>query len=154
MCIIVDNDVGPTFFKSQQGELYFPALEWIRKKGGKLVMGAQLWEEYQDRRRAETRRANVVRELERAGQAFFYSKAMTQAEEVKVTSKCKSDDPHIIALARVSGARVLCTKDKKLKDDFKNLALVNSPGGHIYETAADSEHLHHRHGCPYPPPAR
>ena len=154
MCIIVDNDVGPIFFKSQKGEPYFPALEWIRKKGGKLVVGAQLWNEYQDGRHAETRHAKMVQAMERAGQAFFYSKAMTQDEEMKVTSRCKSNDAHIIALARVSGARVLCTKDGDLEADFKNRALVNSPEGHIYKNPSHFRLLQRHRRCPCKPPAR
>ena len=48
---------------------------------------------------------------------------------------CKSNDPHIIALAQVSGARLLYSNDKNLRDDFKDTKLVN--GGKIYSTLQD-----------------
>ena len=157
MCLIVDNSVAGKFFSSREGELYFPVLDWITEGNGKLVMGGRLWDEYQDVPRGKrilTRRAKLVLELERQGRARIYSAATIDEEERQVKDMCQSNDAHIIALARVSGARVLCARDGALEVDFKNLALVSSPDGHIYETAADSEHLHHRHGCPYPPPAR
>lgn len=52
---------------------------------------------------------------------------------------CKSDDPHVIALAQVSGARLLYSKDKTLHEDFKNRALLNNPRGKVYSTIE-----HHR----------
>ena len=45
-----------------------------------------------------------------------------------------SDDPHVIALAQVSGARLLYTNDRKLQEDFKNKALIDKPPGKVYST--------------------
>lgn len=157
MCLIVDNSMAGSFFSNKRGNPLSLAHDWIFNGEGQLVIGGRLWDEYHDLPRGKriiTQRVSLVRELERAGRAIIYSAAAVNAEEAMVKDECWSDDPHVIALARVSGARVLCASDRRLKADFKNLALVNSPDGHIYETAADSEHLHHRHGCPYPPPAR
>jgi len=47
---------------------------------------------------------------------------------------CKSDDPHIIALAQISGARLLYTNDKALQKDFKRKELIDSPRWKIYST--------------------
>ena len=44
----------------------------------------------------------------------------------------KSDDEHVIALARVSKARVLYAHDSGLRDDFRNRALVSNPRGRLY----------------------
>lgn len=156
MCIIVDNDVGQTFFSSQRGDPYFPALDWVRRRGGKLVVGGRLWiKEYHG-----TQRANLVQSLEQAGRAIVYPASIVNAEEdaVKADCKsnkadCKSNDAHVIALARISGARVLCTKDGDLEADFKNRALVNSPPGRIYKNPSHFRLLQHQHGCPRTPPA-
>ena len=115
MCLIVDNDVGQTFFSSKRGEPYFPALDWVRrKKNGRLVVGGRLWiKEYHG-----TQRANLVQELAKNGRATIYRASIVDAEEEAVRDACKSNDAHIIALARVSGARVLCTKDGDLEADF------------------------------------
>ena len=144
MCLIVDNDVGQSFFSSQRGDPYFPALDWIRRKDGRLVVGGRLWiKEYYG-----TQRANLVQSLEQAGRAIIYPASIVNAEEDAVKFDCKSNDAHIIALARVSGARVLCTQDSTLEDDFKNQALVNSPRGHIYKNAAHQHLLRHHGSCP------
>lgn len=45
-----------------------------------------------------------------------------------------SDDPHVIALARASGARLLFSNDKKLQQDFGNKALISGPRGRVYST--------------------
>lgn len=114
-------------------------------------MGGRLWDEYHDLPRGKriiTQRASLVRELERAGRAVIYSAAAVNAEEAMVKDECWSNDPHVIALARISGARVLCASDRRLKDDFTNPALINSPVGGIYETSADSSLLRHHGGCP------
>ena len=38
-----------------------------------------------------------------------------------------SDDPHVPALARATGVRLLYTGDRKLMDDFKNKELIDRP---------------------------
>lgn len=144
MCLIVDNDVGQTFFSSQRGDPYFPALDWIRRRDGRLVVGGRLWvEEYHG-----TQRANLVRSLEQTGRAIIYPARVVDAEEDAVKVNCKSNDTHVIALARISGARVLCTQDSALEDDFKNRALIDSPRGHIYKNASHQHLLRHHGGCP------
>lgn len=43
-----------------------------------------------------------------------------------------SDDEHVLALARVSGARLLYTEDKELIEDFKNSRIL-SPRGKVFK---------------------
>ena len=43
----------------------------------------------------------------------------------------KSDDPHVLALALVAGARLLYTHDDDLKDDFKDPGLIRAPRGKV-----------------------
>ena len=45
-----------------------------------------------------------------------------------------SNDAHVIALAQVSGARLLYSNDSDLQDDFKDKSLIDSPRGRIYTT--------------------
>ena len=40
---------------------------------------------------------------------------------------CESDDPHILALAQISGARLLYTNDRALQRDFGKSELIASP---------------------------
>ena len=47
---------------------------------------------------------------------------------------CKSNDHHVIALAQISGARMLYSNDQALQQDFKNTALIDQPRGTVYST--------------------
>ena len=47
---------------------------------------------------------------------------------------CRSDDEHILALAQVSGARLLFTNDRALQDDFTDRRIVGGTRGRIYTT--------------------
>ena len=53
----------------------------------------------------------------------------------------QSDDSHVIALARASGARLLYTGDTALIADFKDKRLIDKPRGRIYSGAANSDLL-------------
>lgn len=159
MCLIIDNNVASTLFLSDNKyNPYRLAYDWVQYGKGKLVIGGRLWDEYQDaysnRKRSTTERSNWVFELTRSDRAIIYPMEMVNKEEDEVRNECSSDDPHVIALARVSGARVLCTLDGALEADFKNGALVNSPRGHIYKNPSHFRLLRHHRRCPYPPPAR
>ena len=48
----------------------------------------------------------------------------------------QSDDEHVVALALVSGARLLYTDDARLQRDFVNPALVD-PTGRVYTSRPD-----------------
>ena len=42
--------------------------------------------------------------------------------------RCKSNDPHVIALAQLSGSRVLYSEDSELRDDFRDPTLLEPRG--------------------------
>lgn len=76
-----------------------------------------------------------IASLDRAGIAKLVPDRKVDDETTVLVgdSRLSSDDPHIIALARVSGARLLCSQDQNLHCDFKNLDLVPRPKGNIYQ---------------------
>ena len=55
-------------------------------------------------------------------------------EELSRDGECLSNDIHVIALAQISGARLLYSNDKVLHTDFRNKRLVDSPRGKLYST--------------------
>ena len=57
-----------------------------------------------------------------------------ETQAIREQQTCRSDDEHVLALARVSGARLLFTNDLDLQADFKNPDLINNPRGVIYTT--------------------
>ena len=44
----------------------------------------------------------------------------SEAETLQSQGVCRSDDEHVLALASVSGARLLFTNDNALQDDFRD----------------------------------
>lgn len=44
----------------------------------------------------------------------------------------RSNDQHVLALARLSGARLLYSRDEALREDFRNKNLLADPRGKLY----------------------
>lgn len=57
-----------------------------------------------------------------------------KTDQIQLESIAKSDDPHIVALALVSGARLLYSNDRDLMDDFRDQKLIGDPPGRVYST--------------------
>ncbi len=71
-------------------------------------------------------------------------------KELKKARLCKSNDGHIIALAIVSGARTLCSNNKRKKHlfaDFTNKALIDDPRGGVYQNPSHRHLLAHTPSC-------
>lgn len=60
-----------------------------------------------------------------------------ETEKIEELGGYCSDDPHVLALAKISGARLLYTNDRNLQLDFKDSKIISSPRGKIYTTATD-----------------
>ena len=57
-----------------------------------------------------------------------------RTEELQAEAALRSDDPHVIALAQVSGSRLLYSNDRALQQDFRDKALIDNPRGSVYST--------------------
>jgi hypothetical protein len=101
----------------------------IRARSQRLVIGGQLLREFVRDRHVRS----ILLELDRRGSAKIIPAPVVDNETAIVQREgtCVSNDPHVIALARVSGARLLCTIDENLIRDFKNRQLIR-PRGRIY----------------------
>ena len=133
MCAIVDNNVRDQVFgensASPAGRLF---LEWLSEGKGKLVVGGGLLrelDEYGDFKR--WLRTALGRNVALAADD---AEVDNETQVMREHGTCRSDDEHVLALARVSGARLLFTNDLDLQADFKNPSLINSPRGVIYTT--------------------
>ena len=62
-----------------------------------------------------------------------------RAEDLQGSTVLKSNDPHIIALAQVSGSRLLYSNDSDLQDDFTDGRLINNPRGKVYSTLVNDQ---------------
>ena len=56
------------------------------------------------------------------------------ANELRMQEVCVSNDEHVIALAQISGARLLYSNDRNLHADFRNKRLIDEPRGKVYTT--------------------
>jgi len=151
MCIIVDTNVASKVFATPPCDAYRPIIDWISNGGGKLVYGGQLAKEL-------TRMGKVAKllvEWKRAGKAHQARDEEIERQEnwASRSGLCCSDDLHTIGLARVTGARVLCTEDIKLITDFHNHRLVSKPRGKVYRFTKNKGNLCHSSGCLAPGPA-
>lgn len=147
MCIIIDANFASDVFKGPEHHNNSPVVDWLfsASKNGVIVYGGKLAEELllmSDARRA-------IRVLLQAGRAVRVDDSSVDLEEQRVIQLgiCQSNDAHVIALARVSGARTLCSHDGALHIDFKNKQLIDKPRGCVYQNDTHSSLLRHSSGC-------
>jgi predicted nucleic acid-binding protein len=141
MCLIVDANLAGLIFGSPPHPDFVPVLDWLQQREGRLVVGGHLAAELG---RLEKARRFVI-QLQRAGIVRQVPAEEVAREETVVaeTGLCESNDSHVVALARLSGARTLCTHDKALQRDFRNPQLVAKPRGSVYQRPDHTGLLRH-----------
>ncbi len=134
MCAIVDTNVAHQVFRhdrrTQSGEIFF---EWINRGRGRLVVGGRLRRELAQSGPA-TRDWMLEAQLSGKMTELNDEEVDARAAELERQGRYTSDDPHILALAQLGGARLLFSHDRRLQDDFKNGHLINNPLGDVYPT--------------------
>jgi hypothetical protein len=142
MCIIVDVNVAHKVFLTNDD----PDLGYIRwaidRRAARAVYGGELGREY----RRNLSLSLKLLEYDREGKARKIDNALVDAETtvVRNLNLCKSNDEHIIALARVASVRLVCTDDEALHKDFRNVALLADPRGNVFRRASH-KHLIKKH---------
>ena len=132
MCAILDANVAWQVFGAERppaGRAFFDRIDsgWML-----LVVGGRL--------RRELDRSEVFQQwrhqAERAGRiALLNDDAVDEtARQLERENACRSDDEHVVAVAQLSGARLLYSNDAKLQEDFTDKALVDRPRGKVYST--------------------
>ena len=132
MCAIIDNNVLSEAFGTKKTEAGAAFLEAVEERGLKLVVGGELLEELDGN--------STFREWRRT--AIQYGKVHIEDEqevksltdELEAQGICESNDHHVIALAQISGARLLFSNDDALQLDFTSASLINGPRGKVYST--------------------
>ena len=132
MCAIIDNDVSHQVFGTNPTGPGLLFRDWLgRSNGGIIVAGGRLFREL-------IQNPNFQRFFEarqQAGRAIRIPDAVVDSEESALESvQTRSNDRHVLALARVSGARLLFTNDNALKLDFANPDIIRGIPGQIYTT--------------------
>ena len=139
MCAIIDNNVRHEVFgapdvQTAAGQFFFT---WVDSGKGKLVVGGKLLEELSGYGNFN----RWFRQARRIGQAVRIPDDEVAAETAALEARrvCRSDDAHALALARVSGARLLFSNDRDLQDDFGNREIIHDPRGRVYTTQMHKE---------------
>lgn len=138
MCAILDANVVAEVFnpgRAPAGEGFF---NWIHMGKGRVVVGGKLHRELVERSPGFREWARTA---EAAGRLRFAneSEVNTRTERIKREGACESDDPHVLALAQISGARLLYTNDKDLQRDFTSKGLIDNPRGKVYSTLESND---------------
>lgn len=127
MCIIVDmNTFAAVFNPSDAGHNQFrPVFEHIDNGKSALIVGGTT---YMAELSQLGKYTKLLAELRRAAKLVQENDSDVDALEAKISSEFPDplfNDKHIVALAYVSKARLICTKDKVLQTYLKSRNSYN-----------------------------
>lgn len=105
-------------------------LRWILKGRGKAVVSQQLLRELN-----KTQFGNVIKTLDQAGKICRVDDDLCdqESEKIKLSGFMRSNDPHVLALLRLSGCELIFTHDKLLHEDIKSKMILRA-SCKIYQT--------------------
>ncbi len=124
MCVvaIVDADSFSVLAKRQGlGDRLF--LSWIGSRHGILAISSagQYFTELQKNGAV----MELIRRYDQGGQLRKIStEQLSVADDQIVQKNLRSNDSHILSLALASDAKVLCSQDGKLREDFKDRGIL------------------------------
>lgn len=128
MCIILDASIVGKF-NDLSNEDAAPVRKWIESGKGSVVYAPFM-------ERGVAIPQNLA-EYNRLGRLIPFTPEEVKAEQRRMERSgeivLSSDDPHVLALARISGARLLFTDDLALRKDFKNRKILGKgKRGQVY----------------------
>lgn len=138
MCIIVDANRLGAFLADPPGVDAAPLRAWLNR-GGRIVYSTGGAFAREVGRPTRDRLLTYVR----AGRARLIPADRFADDEhrLRADPDLRSDDPHVLALAREAGVRLLHTGDADLTADFKNRKFIDRPRGKVYSSAANARLL-------------
>ena len=136
MCIIVDTNKLDVFLAEPADEDSKPIRKWLGRGAGSIVYSTEGKFAQEIQGRAKAKLADYVR----AGRAKHVPASQFVDEERKLETRAdlRSDDPHVLALARVAGVRLLYTADNDLISDFTDKSFIDRPRGKVYSGARNA----------------
>ena len=127
--MIVDANVLGMFLLQRTNDDIAPIYEWLGR-GGLIVYSTEGKFKTDLNQKTQERLTVLVRN----GLARQVRRDRVEPHEAEF-GNIRSDDPHVLALARAAGVRLLYTRDGKLRSDFKDPKFI---GGAIYKGHADA----------------
>ena len=143
MCAIIDANVAHEAFGDNPTEAGVGFFEWIDKGNGRLVVGGLLMSELERSSKGFTEWAAQAQQSGKM-RVVSESEIADKAETLRKAGACESNDHHVIALAQVSGARLLYLNDQALHRDFRNKRLIDNPRGSVYSTLESKDFTRNR----------
>ena len=136
MCVIIDANAAHQVFgdgKSEAGEFLLNRLS----ERIKLAVGGELLDELEQIGGF----SRWLRAARRTGHARLISddEVNAEADTLRAQGGCQSNDHHVLALAKISGARLLFTNDNALQADFGNRRIIGGTRGRVYTTGQSTE---------------
>ena len=144
MCAIIDSNVRDELVKQNPSAIGEHFRDVISGKNRKLnlVVGGKLLRELTGSGQVEQWLIDGIQ----SGYVVRIDDNLVNKETADIASHCRSNDPHIIALARVSGARLLFTRDHQLMEDFGDRKLLGGRiPGRVYTDASGRTTLRRQH---------
>ena len=139
MCIIVDANRLGDFLADPAKPDAAPIRRWLDRGAGRIVYstGGTFESEVGHRHRAK------LLAYVRAGRASVVpaTRLADDERELRGMAEVRSNDWHVLALARATRVRLLYTNDLKLIADFRDKRLIDRPRGKVYSTAANANLL-------------
>lgn len=135
MCVIIDNSVSHHVFSDKPSEAAQRLLDRINSGRIRFVTGGHNLSEL--RRNLEFK--SWVQEALRRGTAAKANLGRVNelTSALEQTAQLRSNDAHVIALAQLTGARLLFSDDRKLNRDFENPNHIDNPSGSVYTTLSN-----------------
>jgi hypothetical protein len=145
MCLIVDANTGSDIANSSLDAI--PIIEWLENGSGTIAIGGHLSTELSQHQRLWRKLA----EYTRSGACKVYPAIKIEEQYLQIKrQQITSNDIHILALARVSGCRLLFSRDQALSEDFRNRRIIpkrNGQAGRIYRDKRDHSLLYQCPNC-------
>ncbi len=128
MCIILDANCVSSYLDKDNTDMK-PVKKWVDTKG-KIVFSAE--EQIKKELEHHTEMFNLLDAYRKIGKVKMLNKEKVEytVKELKNTKGLKSNDKHILALAKVGRIPLIVTRDKNLQHDFKTIIK-----GKIYSKA-------------------
>lgn len=135
MPIVIDANRAGDFTAPLSGHAP-EILNRLRGRSLRIVTGGKLHREL-----SRTRLLPILVEGQRIGKLIHVRDNLVDDEELVVSElKTASDDPHVIALLRLSGCRLLYSDDNALIEDVGNKKLV-SPTACVLKSTTPPAHV-------------
>ena len=131
MCAIVDVNVSNEIFGDNRPDAGEKFLERLNSGTLRLVVSKKLLAELNYGKAKQWIQQGI-----NAGIVQQETSSTVDEREGKLSREgiCISNDIHVIALAQISGARLLYSNDIALHEDFGNKNLIDRPRGKVYST--------------------